>query len=292
MFCKAAACIFLISAVPVFSQSSHIITVSTPTIQNIDTASDQTLSEANSDWMNNFYSGVGFLSKSGFVGELAMSAKRFEIFLGRSKRTIKVKTDSSSTKDYSKTRDLILGFSILNRATVSFDSLQYIANNYLLSLNPSPFTIRLDYLIPFAPDKEISVVEKNTPNIDLILQADARAIPFAGTNGSVDVGGSFHLFATFSLTATSYVKKDSAAQSRIIDEGNFYFEPTFYLITTSSLLGQSILQNKNTLIYGIDFKVGFKSHKSSVNDWGLSGYYTWDDVIGPKFRLGVIIKPK
>jgi len=191
---------------------------------------------------------------------------------------------------YGRTKEKYRGIDIyvFNRAAINFDSLKSIANDYITSLQASPLTLRINKQIYLTENKKITENDYN-PVVSLIITGDARAIPYGDVSERIKLGASGHLFLTLSTLIKRIEFGDNGEE---IDKGTMYIEPSIGVVFgTENMMSTLYADNKNRALLTSELRIGFKSDNLRIKDWGLLLRYTWEDIVGPKFRAGITFTP-
>jgi hypothetical protein len=81
-------------------------------------------------------------------------------------------------------------------------------------------------------------------------------------------------------------------EGEIKDQGTFYIEPSIGFAYGNQELMESVFRDgKSKLLFSTELRFGFISDFNRIRDWGILARYTWEDVVGPNFRIGLNIKP-
>lgn len=221
-------------------------------------------------------------------GSFDLSVQTYHYYLITGKR---YKTDSIHAALISQgkpVQDLYKGvhFYLLNRAAIDFDTLRAIANNYITSLLASPLTLRIKKEF-FLTKQHVVNAHSMGPVISFLLSGDARAIPFGDQEQKVNVGGSGHMFLTFSAL---FKRIEFDAVGNELDNGTMYLHPTIGIAYGTKALMTSVLpRNSKDPILTSGFRMGFCSERNKLKDFSLLMQYTLTDIVGPKLRAGIIL---
>lgn len=177
-------------------------------------------------------------------------------------------------------------FYLLNRAAVNLDSIRSMASEYFTSLKASPLTVRLRKEIYLTKQRALSL-ENYAPVISLMLIGDGRAVPFVDQASKVQMGVSSHFYLTFS---TLFKRLEFDMRGKTIDQGTIYFKPSIGIGYGTKELMKNISPRKPfEPILSTDWRLGFKSERLSIKDFSFLMSYAISDIIGPKFRAGVLL---
>jgi len=177
-------------------------------------------------------------------------------------------------------------FFLLNRAAINFDTSASIASDYLSSLQASPLTLR--FVKEFFLTEQHQITSTSySPVFSIRLTGDSRIVPYNLRTGQVNVGTSGNFFLTFS---TQFTRLEFDHIGKEIDRGTMYIQPSFGFAVGNSALMQSVMTNpKEKIILASECRLGFKSHRKTINDCCLLVRYGINDFIGPKLRAGLIL---
>jgi hypothetical protein len=210
--------------------------------------------------------GLGFVNSPAI--EVAATALSIRI-LGPVKKTDVY--DEAGQITGTRVDTVFWGLKVLNRAAVSFDSVQALATEYLTSLQATPLTLRGE--IPF-------VLAVRDVSIPIVLRLDGRGVPYADSVGTVKFGAAGHLFVSTSLTQPAW---------QGTDRGHVYAEPTLYVTIGGKELFQSVLaSDEGQSFFGGEIRAGYRSLLSRHLDIGLVGRCAFATLAGSTCRISVI----
>lgn len=242
-----------------------------------------------SQLFQNFAGGINTLVQGNQAsGSFDLSVQTYHYFLVTGRR---YKNDSLHRVMQSKARsyrDLYKGFHfyLLNRASIDFDTIRAIANNYITSLIGSPLTIRINKEFFLTKAREITA-SSLTPVLSLILTGDSRIIPYGNRNDKINFGTSAHFYLSFSAL---FKRVEFDKTGREMDNGTMYLRPIFGLAYGNPQLMRSITPGDKLLpVLTSGCRIGFKSELNKVKDFSFLLNYTISDIIGPKLRAGILL---
>ena len=241
------------------------------------------------NFFNQFSTGLsGIVNNGKGGGSFDLSSITVKYFIPIKKRqdSVTIKTKDTITASI---RDRYYGFDIylINRATISTDSLKSMANDYLTSLQASPLTFRIGYE-GFLTKNRIIDDTHILPVIKYRLSADARAVPYSNTTGVVNIGGSLNAYFSLLLQLKAIEDGDMSK-----DRGTFYLEPSIgFASGGNDLMGPIFKDNTNRLLFSTELRTGFISDTNKIRDWGVIIRYSWQDITGPNFKIGITVSPK
>ena len=254
---------------------------------------DQYLSNSVND-ENSFFKfsgGLGALLQNGngSAGSFDLSSTTLDYFI-----PLGYKLDSFQLKDqfgshlycsrYLKYKGVNL--QIINRAAINLDSVNVSSNDYISSLEASPLTVRLSHHAPLNNHHKLKG-NQWLPSLSYRISGDVRAIPFTNVEESVKIGTSAHLF----ISLLSQFKAVEFENNQIKEKGNFYLEPSIGIVRGSEEMMCYIINNHKNIFMVTELKFGFSSSDAEIQDWGFLIRYTWEDLKGPQFRIGLKIIP-
>lgn len=250
-----------------------------------------TVSEKENTFFNSFTGGIGALFNSTGSGssiDLSSLTIKYFVPLGVKNDTVNIRrADGTLIPNRLRQRFRYIDLYLINRAAINVDSLNSMANDYLTSLQASPITFRLGYEGYLTKNKEINI-NQMLPVIKYRFTGDLRAVPYSSQSGTAKFGGSSNLY--FSLLAQ--FRGIQIDEGEIKDQGTFYIEPSFGFAYGNQELMESVFKDgKSKLLFSTELRFGFISDFNRIRDWGILARYTWEDVIGPNFRIGLNITP-
>lgn len=243
--------------------------------------------EPENNFLSAFAGGVNALySNNGTRGSIDLSVQTYHYYMITGKRrqhdSLRMKTDTLSLKDQYRGFE----FFLINRAAMDFDSVQTLANNYITSLQGSPVTIRFMKEYFFTKNRVITPTSL-APVLSLKLTGDLRAIPYGSNTKEVKFGGSSHLFLTLS---SQFTRMEFNQTRELIDLGTMYLLPTIGLAIGNPEMMKSVFREREQkLLVSTECRFGFRSQRKAINDLSFLFRYTLTDIIGPRFRAGVIL---
>jgi len=251
----------------------------------------QSIGEDEKIFFNTFTGGIGALfneTKGGGSIDLSSLTIRYFVPLGEKQESVDISTaDGRIIADRLRQRFRGIDLYLINRAAINIDSLNSMANDYISSLQASPLTLRLAYEGHLTKNKEISE-KQMLPVVKYRFTTDVRAIPFSSEFGTVKFGGSGNLY--FSLLAQFRGIRIDGGE--IKDQGTFYIEPSVGCAFGNQELMKSVfIDGKSKILFSSELRFGYTSDYSRVQDWGILARYTWEDIIGPSFRIGLSVTP-
>jgi hypothetical protein len=218
-------------------------------------------------------------------GGIDLSVQTYHYYLITGKRdldSVKLKSAELNTRD----RYNGFEFFLLNRAAIDFDSTRSLANDYITSLQASPLTLRFMKEFFFTEQRAITSTSFS-PILSVKLTGDGRAVPYEDQRSNVNIGASGHIFVTIS---TQFTRLEFDHSGKEIDRGTMYLQPSFGIAVGNNELMKSIFtDHQNKILLSSECRLGFKSHKKTVNDCSLLVRYTLSDIVGPKLRAGIIL---
>lgn len=241
-------------------------------------------------FFNQLNAGLSYLnngdSRSGAF-EIGLQTIHYMWVLGKKKTNVKVENGQADEVKAIRTNYYFIDFYLLNRASMNTDSIKTIASDFMMSLQPSPLTLRFDLPIRLSKNDVISTKNIN-PVVILKFGTDVRLTPFSKET-NIEIGTSGHGFATLTFNFAGYRVDD--ANNSIADKGYFYFEPSYLVSYGNSELMKSLLvdYSKKKVFQSLDVRLGYHSNISTVNDFGLIISYTWVKIIGSNIRASVMI---
>lgn len=244
-------------------------------------------SQPENNFLSAFAGGVNALySDQGTRGSIDLSVQTYHYYMITGKRrqqdSLQTRSDSLSWKEQYRGFE----FFLINRAAMDFDSLQTIANNYITSLQGSPVTIRFTKEYFLTKNRAITPTSL-APVLSLKLTGDLRAIPYGNGTKQVRFGGSTHLFLTLS---SQFTRMEFNQTRELIDLGTMYLLPTIGIAIGNPEMMKSVFRERDQqLLVSTECRFGFRSQRKAVNDLSFLFRYTLTDVIGPRFRAGVIL---
>lgn len=244
------------------------------------------------EFFSSFAGGLNALfnkSEAGASFDLSLQTYHYFIVLKKKQSVTSITKKDQST--ISGTKDSYRGIDIylFNRAAINFDSLKSIANDYLTSLQTSPLTLRINKEWFLTKNKEITEGDYS-PVVSTLLTGDGRAIPYGDINNKVSVGFSGHLYLTLSA---SFKRIEFDSHGNEIDKGVIYFQPSFGVAYgTDAMMKNVFIDRSNRPLLSSECRIGFRSDNNTVKDWGILARYTWENITGPKFRIGITLAAK
>jgi len=250
-----------------------------------------TESDKENTFFNSFSGGIGALYNSTGSGssiDLSSMTIKYLVIVGVKNDTVNIRTeDGTIIPNRLRQRFSSIDLYLINRAAINIDSLNTMANDYLTSLQASPITFRLGYEGYLTKNKEIDV-NQMLPVIKYRFTGDIRAVPYSSQLGTAKFGGSSNLY--FSILA--HFRGLQIDEGEIKDQGTFYIEPSIGFAYGNQELMESVFRDgKSKLLFSTELRFGFISDFNRIRDWGILARYTWEDVVGPNFRIGLNIKP-
>jgi hypothetical protein len=238
---------------------------------------------------NQFAAGFGALfngSNGGTSLDLSSFTVKYFLILGTKKDTVTVTQDGNATR-FEREKYKGLDIFLINRTSINIDSIKAFASDYITSLQASPFTFRLAYEGFLTRNKE-QTSNQLVPIIKYRFSGDARGIPF--TKDSVlNVGGSINGY--FSLLAKLRAIQ-VLSNGTIQDKGSFYFEPSIgFAVGNGDMMSKVFKDGSKKALLSSELRFGFISETKRVQDWGFLFRYTWENIIGPKFRVSFNVSP-
>lgn len=223
-------------------------------------------------------------------GGIDFSVETYHFYLVTGNRNL---TDSSRNQQTKSNSNLSMKqqykgfeFFLINRASVDFDSMRTLANDYITSLQASPITVRFVKEFFLTDQKEITA-SSYSPVISIRLTSDGRVVPYSDFRNKVNVGASGHFFVTLS---TQFTRLEFDPKGKELDRGTMYLRPSFGFAVGSKELMKSVhVDNTNKVLLSTECRLGFVSHTKTVNDCSFLVRYTPGDVVGPKLRAGIIL---
>ncbi|GJM32076.1 MAG: hypothetical protein DHS20C18_10770 [Saprospiraceae bacterium] len=235
--------------------------------------------------------GVGALvndMNGGASIDLASFTVKYLLPVGLKSDTISVKTENGAEPVGLTQRYRYISLYLINRAAISTDSSNTLANEYLTSLQGTPVTFRLAYEGFLTKSQVINEVQM-LPMLKYKFSGDARVVPFNNASGIVTFGGSLNLY--FSLLA--HFRGIQIDHGKIKDQGTFYIEPSIgFAIGNQEMMETIVIDKGNKLLFSTELRFGFLSDKNRIQDWGVLVRYTWEDINGPNFRIGLTVTPQ
>lgn len=238
-----------------------------------------------------FSGGLGALLQSGngSAGSFDLSSTTLDYFI-----PLSYKLDSFQLKDQNGShlycsryvRYKGVNLQIINRAAINLDSVNVSSNDYISSLEASPLTLRLSHNATLRSQNDLKV-NQWLPALSYRISGDVRAIPFTNAEERVKIGTSAHLF----ISLLSQFKAVGFENNQIIEKGNFYLEPSIGIVRGSDELMCYIINKHKNIFLVTELKFGFSSSDTEIQDWGFLIRYTWEDLKGPQFRIGLKIIP-
>lgn len=243
--------------------------------------------ESENNFLSAFAGGVNALySNNGTRGSIDLSVQTYHYYMITGKRkqidSIQNRSDTLSLKDEYRGFE----FFLINRAALDFDSVQTVANNYITSLQGSPVTIR--FMKEYFLTKNRSITTTSlAPVLSFKITGDIRAVPYGNAAKQVKFGGSSHLFLTLS---SQFTRMEFNQTKELIDLGTMYLLPTIGIAIGNPEMMKTIYKEREQkFLISTECRFGFRSQKKAVNDLSFLFRYSLTDIIGPKFRAGVIL---
>lgn len=176
-----------------------------------------------------------------------------------------------------------INFYILSRASLDFDTLRSIANDYITSLLASPLTIRLckEYFL-----SQIQSVNEYdySPVASLQLIGDVRVIPY-NRDRNIQAGVSVNGFLKLS---TQFKRLEFDSNGKVVDKGIVYFQPVLGIGFGSPEMMKTVnFDPKQRFIYSSECKLGFISENNKVKDCAILVRYCLNKILGPQLRVGL-----
>lgn len=236
---------------------------------------------------SNFSGGLGGFANAGIGGGVEITSNSLHYFLPIGKKNteeIDVVTSSQDTlKNRPRSRYKGIDIYLLNRATLNLDSLNAIANDYLTSTKPSPFTFRLAHE-QFLSKNIVITEDDPVPILLFRLMGDIRAVPYANNNAKTVLGVSGHLYA--SLYLKSWLFEINDATGELKDKGSLYVEPAIgFAIGDAALMENTVYSSPSKPLVSVQLQLGYTSDKNKYKDWTAFIGYTFNKIVGPNLRI-------
>jgi hypothetical protein len=247
--------------------------------------------QSGNQFFQNFAGGINTLFNKNGTGisfDLSSYTTHWFIVLGEKKNNITIQRTNGSTDTGEQINYKGIDIYIINRAAINFDSLKAIANDYLTSLQASPFTLRFDKSFRLTKDTAFSET-KASPIAYFKITTDARGVPYSSSGGKVSVGASANLYATLSAKFRTFQINNDGT---IGNKGTVYIEPSIgFSYGTDSMMKTVFVDTHNRWLITSELRLGFTSDNNKISDWGFIFRYSFSDIVGPKFRAGIAISP-
>lgn len=176
-----------------------------------------------------------------------------------------------------------IDFYILSRASLDFDTLRSIANDYLTSLLPSPLTIRLSKEYFLSRLQSMNETDYS-PVASLQFITDIRVVPY-NRDRTIQAGVSTHGFVRLSA---QFKRLEFDSNGKVVDKGTVYFQPCFGLGFGSPEMMKTVNYNpQQRMIYSTECKLGFASEHQKVKDCAILVRYCLSKIMGPQLRVGL-----
>lgn len=258
--------------------------------QQVTQVPEQLHNFRNSGFFSVFTGGVNALYKTSHVSynfDLAVQTYHYFLITGKNQRYTNDKQNLVKLGQLNPDKIYRgVDFYLLSRASLDFDTLKAIANDYLTSLQASPFTVRFKKEYFLSQLKELSE-DDYSPVISMNLIGDIRAIPFNSKRKKIELGVSSHFY----LSLSAFFKRlEIGSEGQVLDKGTLYFQPAIGLATGSPEMIESVLSyGKYPVIFSSECRFGFTSERNAIKDFAFLVRYSLSEIIGPQFRTGILL---
>jgi hypothetical protein len=227
----------------------------------------------NNSFFENASGGAGFFGSKG-TAQVSVSGRLFELVI----KDEKVSRLNSLTNKMDTTRKIVktkIGF--MTRTNFLFDTASIATSQYLLSSQPSPLTLRIEQPI-FNIDEK---AESSAPKIGMTFKYDLKGLPNLKNNST-----KLAFAHNFAFSFPCIFRATETNTSNTQDGGYFLIEPSVMLINGGRELFSNITsQADKTNLLACDINMKFFSNTNKSNNFGIRGFYTWEDIKTPQYEI-------
>jgi hypothetical protein len=233
--------------------------------------------------------GMNFSGDKNSSGTTEIESKTINILIPISgkKDTIEILKEGEKTEEAIRKNYHCFSIQLINRVSAFYDSTKFVANQYVSTLQGSPFTGRLSYQMALMNPKKLDP-NGISPKLNTLISGDIRLLPYSGDEKSIDIGFSYNGFFGLQLELKSFLIENG----KVLDDGIFYLEPTYCATYGKEDMMKSIFSNKEPrALHTLDLRGGYRSNNKLIRDFGILTSYVFSDIDGPKFKMQVSVSP-
>lgn len=179
-----------------------------------------------------------------------------------------------------------LDFYVMNRAVLDFQSLKYMANSYVTTLQPSPLTLRLIRSIALGKQKAAEI--NLSPSSTLKFLFDTRLVPYQQLDNDMILGLSSHLYL---LTETFFRRLEFNDRNELIDQGKMSIQPAIGITFANKDLREVLYTagRKQKILLSSECRIAFKSDRDPKKNYTFTLRYCLQEVLGPRISFGLLL---